>query len=215
MGQINNKRIIILIICLTFSFIIVSYKPSSNVVAKKIKLNNAITNYPSWRSLANIPLDKPIIDALLLDDYINMKFTNKKSIISLYIGYYYSTKKVGAAHDPIVCFPGQGWKISDTKTGKHTLKSGDTISYSMMTGQLGQQKELILYWFQSYDVTNSNTFSQKITLLWKKILQQGEDNAFVRITIPFENQTETQLKETVLNFINEFYPVFSEYVKKG
>ena len=61
-----------------------------------------------------------------------------------------------------------------------------------MQAELRQQKEIILYWFQSYDLANADTLSQKLSLLWKKTAGKKEDNAFVRITVPLEeNSIET------------------------
>ncbi len=112
----------------------------------------------------------------------------------------------------MVCFPGQGWKISDNRTGKLNLKSGDTISYSRMLGQLGEKKELIIYWFQSYDTTNSNTFFQKTSLLLKKLLHQGESNAFVRITISLNDKSIAEQEKVAFDFIESFYPSFVKYI---
>ena len=176
------------------------------------KLASNFGSFEGWNKVGESTIDTPIIDALLLDDYVNQTYTDNEITLSLYIGYYYSAKKIGAAHDPMVCFPGQGWKISDKKTGQITLKSGHRISYSSMIGQLGQNRELITYWFQAYDKTNDNTFSQKVSLFVKKLMNQGEDNAFVRITIPIGSGTIEDCTKKTTAFIESFYPVFLKFV---
>ena len=77
------------------------------------------------------PLGPKIVKALELDDYANQSYSDGKDTISLYIGYYFTAKKVGAAHDPLVCFPGQGWVVSDTQKDKIVLnpKPGNSVSY--------------------------------------------------------------------------------------
>ena len=187
-------------------------QPVSKIEPRKKTLESFISSADGWTKVRSNIIDQPIINALYLDDYINQTYTDNEDMISLYIGYYYSAKKIGAAHDPMVCFPGQGWKISDRKTGQITLKSGHHISYSMMIGQLGQERELITYWFQSYDKTNDNTFSQKVSLLLKKMMNKGEDNAFVRITIPIGSKSIDYYNEKTFDFINSFYPLFIKFI---
>ena len=192
-------------------------KPSSIAVEKNISLKQALADIHGWGNNGFSPFDQKIVDALELDDYANQSYTNGTDLVSLYIGYYLTTKKVGAAHDPLVCFPGQGWVLSDKQTGELILnpKTNKSISYSSMVAQRGQQKELIIYWFQSYDQTNPDTFSQKITLLWEKNINHREDNAFVRITIPIGEKSISESQEIIFKFIKDFYPVFLEYVKNG
>ena len=217
MGQTSSTKIIILAIFLVLTGILLHWKPASKVAKKEKSLSQALINIPGWENKGFTELDPKIVEALKLDDYVNHNFTDGEENISLYIGYYFTSKKVGAAHDPLVCFPGQGWKVSGLRTGDYTLDSlnSGTLSYSTMTAQLGMQKELILYWYQSFDRTNSGTFSQKITLLWKKILGQGEDNAFVRITIPLRDRAVRENQEAIFKFVRAFYPVFLDFVKEG
>jgi EpsI family protein len=163
------------------------------------------------------PLGPKIVEALELDDYANQNYSNGNDTISLYIGYYFTAKKIGVAHDPLVCFPGQGWVVSDKKKDKIVLnpKPGDSISYSSMIVHRGLQKELIIYWLQSYDKANPDTFSQKITYLYQKIFQHREDNAFVRVSTPMVEKSLSECQETIHKFIRAFYPIFLNYVRQG
>ena len=81
-----------------------------------------------------------------------------------------------------------------------------------MIAQRGQQKELIIYWFQSYDQTNLDTLSQKISSLWGKILNNREDNAFVRITVSIGDRPVEECKEVAFRFIRAFYPTFLNHI---
>ena len=215
MGQISHRKIIILALCLVITSIFIYLKPSSIAVEKNISLKQALADIHGWENNGFSPFDQKIVDALELDDYANQSYTKGQDIVSLYIGYYLTTKKVGAAHDPMVCFPGQGWVLSDKKSGKLILnqETDNSLSYSSMIAQRGQQKELIIYWFQSYDQTNPDTLSQKISSLWGKIFNNREDNAFVRITTPIGQKSISESQEIAFTFIKDFYPVFLKYVR--
>ena len=210
-------KLVILIICFALTSVVIYRNPSSKAVEKKIPLTQALSDINGWVMRGYTPLDPKIVEALELDDYANPTFSDGKNTISLYIGYYFTAKKVGSAHDPLVCFPGQGWVVSDTQKDKIVLnpKPGDSISYSSMIAHRGLQKELIIYWFQSYDKTNPGTFSQKITSLYQKVFHRREDNAFVRISAPVGKKSLSECHEAIFKFIRSFYPVFLNYVKQG
>lgn len=217
MGQISQKRVIVLVACFLATAILVYLKPESKASIKSSQLIDTLSGIKGWQNRGFIPFDNKIIETLKLDDYVNLRYSDSKDIVSLYVGYYLSTKKVGAAHDPTVCFPGQGWILSEKSTGTLELATdpGTAIAYSMMIAELEQQKELLVYWFQSYDQTMPGTFGQKLSLFWKKLLGQGEDNAFVRITVPIGDQPIEEYRDTAFRFIQAFYPVFLEFVTKG
>ena len=214
---IKAYKLVILIICFALTSILIYRAPSSKAVKKELPLAQALVNIKDWTVSGYTPLDPKIVEALELDDYANQNYSNGNNTISLYIGYYFTTKKVGAAHDPLVCFPGQGWVVSDTQKNKIVLnpKAGDFVSYSSMIAHRGLQKELIIYWFQSYDKTNPDTFSQKITSLYQKVIRHREDNAFVRISAPVGDKSLAECREAIFKFIQSFYPVFLGYVKQG
>jgi len=210
-------KLIILILCFVLTSFLIYRTPTSKGVNKQMPLSQALIDITGWTMSGYMPLNPKIVEALKLDDYVNKYYSDGNITISLYIGYYFTTKKVGAAHDPLVCFPGQGWVVSDTQKNKIVLnpKTRYSVSYSSMVAQLGLQKELIVYWFQSYDKTNSDTFSQKITSLYQKIFHHREDNAFVRISVPFGEKSLAECRKAIFEFIQSFYPVFLDYIKQG
>jgi len=212
---VKLHKIAILIICFALTSILIYLRPSSKAVEKRVPLNQVLSDLEGWRSSGFIELDPRIVKSLELDDYINQSYSNGKDTVSLYIGYYLTSKKVGAAHDPLVCFPGQGWLVSDTQKGKIGLnpEPGGSMSYSSMIVHRRSQKELIVYWFQSYDKTNPDTLSQKINSLWGKLSQGREDNALVRISTPVGEKSLSECRETIFEFISSFYPVFLDYIK--
>ncbi len=214
---VKPYKIIILIICFALTSIFIYQTPTSTPVEKQVLLSQALIDINGWTMSRYTPLGPEIVKALELDHYANQNYSNGNDTISLYIGYYLTNKKIGAAHDPLVCFPGQGWVVSDRQKGKIVLNSKlwESISYSFMIAQRGLQKELIIYWFQSYDKTYPDTFSQKIASLWKKLLNQREDNAFVRVSIPMGKKSMSESRETTFKFIRAFYPVFLGFVKNG
>ena len=213
MGQSSLRKIIILTLCFVLTSVFVYWKAPSIAAEKQIPLRQVLASINGWNSNGFSPFDQKIVDALELDDYANQSYTKGQDIVSLYIGYYLTTKKVGAAHSPLVCFPGQGWIISDAE--KKIIKAGkNNINCISMVITKGKRKELILYWFQAYDKTTPGTLLQKIYTLWAKFRYNREDNAFVRVSVAIENQLKDKAFNNGEKFIKSFYPHFLQYVKE-
>lgn len=184
---------------------------------KPIPLTQALSSLEGWTAGDHVPLDSKTIAALELDDYVNQSYFNGNERVFLYIGYYLTASKVGAAHDPLVCFSGQGWVVKDRQKGKLLLTGNpaDSIFYTTMTVERGGERQVMVYWFQSYDQASPDTFSQKITSLWKRFANQAQDNAIVRISIPVGEKSLSESRQTALAFAQSFYPLFLNYVKEG
>ena len=214
MGKISDIKIILLVICLGLTSIFIYWQPESKAAKKQSTLAQTLAEIRGWHNNGLVELDQEIVQWLELDDYINHNFSNGRETVSLYIGYYLTSKKVGAAHSPLVCFPGQGWYLSDSEN--KTLKIGEEkINLKKMTASIGPRKELLIYWFQAFDRTSPGTFGQKLNTLWSKFKNGREDNAFVRVTVPMDGISSEEAYSTGENFIKLFYPLFLKYIKES
>ena len=213
--ETSNYRLVILTICFFVTGVVANgIKPECKTLYKNQKLKQALAKIPGWTVVSFDPLDKRIIKTLKLDDYINVTYTDGKDNVSLYIGYYFSNKKLGAAHDPMVCFPGQGWTVLGNEKGKIEVdhSSSSAVKYSSMIVSKGNRKELVIYWFQSYDSSSPDTFSQKVHAFFNNFSRHAHGNAFVRVTVSLENTSLGQAQKISEKFIKAFYPVFLAYI---
>lgn len=212
MGSFSNLKIIIVSLCFLLTGLLVFHQPETGKTEKGCQLATAVNTISGWALLSDSPFATDIVASLDLDAYINRTYTNNGRKVSLYIGYYRSKKKVGAAHSPLVCFPGQGWKLSGGED--KTISAGQNrIDVRMMTASIGSRKELVVYWFQAYDRNFSGTFYQKIYMLWAKLKYSREDNAFVRITVPLNGISAEQGYSLAESFVKSFYPKFLSCIK--
>ncbi len=214
MGLFSRIRgAIIIIVCLLVTAIAINLNRVPAIQQRNTTLaDTVLATMNIWVNQGNIPLSEDIVTALELDDYLNNFLANGKDNISLYVGYYLSQKKIGAAHSPLVCFAGQGWGMSDFEN--FSLQFGsDSINLSSMLITKNGEKQLVLYWFQAFDKTSPGTFMQKINLLQSKLFDSREDNAFVRVIIPYgEDKSLLEAKNVGTQFIEYFYPIFKNYI---
>lgn len=218
MRAISPVRLILLsALLLITAYLINSHSGKHVEISDKEPLRQCFAKVGSGDFAHDFPMDVSIVEALKLDDYLFKSYPRDKGQVSLYIGYYRSAKKVGAAHDPLVCFTGQGWQIKNRESGKYTLTRDPTlkISYATMIAERQEDRELVVYWFQSNGKAEATTQSQKISMLLDKFSGKSEDNAFVRITAPVKDETPEVVRKRIFDFIEDFYPEFYRYVTKS
>jgi EpsI family protein len=211
MEQPSLRKLSAVLVLFALTGVLVYVMPVSHAVAKKVPLREAFSGIRDWRNERFFSLGKEITDALNLDDYLYAAYSRGKDEASLYVGYYGSTEKVGAAHDPLVCLLGQGWTITESVRDVLLLKDGEHINCNRMVVERDETKELIVYWFQSYRSTCSSTVSQKIVSFWNKFCSNREDNAFIWISVPVRD-SKSSASQTVNDFVESFYPAFIEFV---
>lgn len=209
------KRLIVtavIAILLFFTSFLTNRDFENRSIGKKIKLSNIVHNIDDWSFIDYIPLDVAIQNELKLDDFLYARFHKDRYIVSLYVGYYFNHSNIGAAHDPLVCFPGQGWVLTEKGRGTAQVPGfGESIEYSTMKATRGSQKEQLLYWFQVADGAVADTVQQKIESVKYKFQGKSGQNAFVRITCPVQEEQGDCLA-SLREFAVDFYPYFQRYI---
>ena len=186
-------------------------KPDSYGVEKTQRLSEVFTPSKGWQPGPSIPLDYEIVKELKLDDYVNQNFSRDIDSAFLYIGYYLTSKNVGAAHSPLVCFPGQGWLLIDLEEKQISTEVGH-INLASVIASTPEEQLLLIYWFQAFEQTSPGTLIQKLNLMRTRLVDRREDNAFVRITVPLKDRTRNQAFTLGADFIKAFYPAFLNYI---
>lgn len=218
MRAIKTSRLIILSVLLSLTAFALSGRFERGVQAKdKTPLGVAFQSVGGWRCVKDFPMEEKIVKALDLDDFLFKSYQRDRGEVNLYVGYYRSAKKVGAAHDPLVCFQGQGWSVGERAAGTYRLPSRPdvAISYSSMVAERQGEKEIIVYWFQVNDKATAKTQSQKLAMVLDKISGQGEENAFVRLSAPAGSESPDEVRKRIFRFIDDFYPEFLRYLRQA
>lgn len=216
MRALKPARLIILSVLLILAALGANSATRKAPPGAKEPLAGAFGDIGSWQCTQRLAMDQKVVKALDLDDFLFQAYQRDRGELSLYVGYYRSAKKVGAAHDPLVCFQGQGWTIGQRDSGSYRLTSHPqyTVSYSSMVAELQGEKQVIVYWFQVNDKATANTHSQKLAMLMDRISGRREDNAFVRLSAPVGAGTPEAARQRIFRFIDDFYPQFVRYVRQ-
>ena len=214
----NHRIMLLILLLLTAAGVDHALRSRPISVSKnRPMLEQTFHDVQTWTGIASLPIDEGIINELKLDDYLFRTYSYNTIPITLYIGYYQTAAKVGAAHDPLVCFQGQGWKITNRGKGQYRIAKAQEliIDYATIETERENDRELIVYWFQTADGTSSNTLSQKFKIIWQRLTGGNEINAFVRINAPIVEASKTDTRQMIFSFIDQFYPQFQNYITES
>ncbi len=132
-------------------------------------------------------LDGIYTDALKLDDYLLADYNGPSGeAANLYIAYYNSQRKGEAVHSPRSCLPGGGWQMRDfdQRVLPNVSIDGRPLRINRTVIEMGNQRQLVYYWFQQRGRVLTNEFAVKWYLFLDALALHRTDGAMVRLITP-------------------------------
>jgi EpsI family protein len=138
-----------------------------------------------WQGKGN-RIEQIYLNDLKLDDYVIADFTAPGKLpINFYVAYYASQKKGQSAHSPRTCMPGGGWEINSlTQHEIDGLTPAGKLRVNRSLIQLGDNRQLVYYWFQQRGRNLTNEYMVKSYIFWDALTRNRTDGALVRLTMP-------------------------------
>ncbi len=170
-------------------------------------------NYQGWRMTNETRFDQRILDVLKPTDYVSRAYRSPDGKnVTLYVGYHSGGKESGPIHSPKHCLPGSGWGQLTIEKTEVSVTDG-VVPLVKSVYQHGDRKELFLYWFQVKGKSITSEYALKFTEIANSIFFNRKDSAFIRISVPFE---EDEAKAFALgsSFIRSFYPFIQSFLPK-
>jgi EpsI family protein len=130
------------------------------------------------------------LQAVGVDDYLMRSYEVSETEASghlpftLYVGYYAQQMQGRTIHSPKNCLPGAGWEALTSETAVVPLASGAAATVNQYILQRGDDRALVLYWYQGRGRVAWNEYTVKFDLLKDAALRQRSDEALVRIVVP-------------------------------
>lgn len=197
-------------------------------IAASFIMPRAVETFPARASFEQFPmqlgdwsghrssLDGIYSDALKLDDYVLADYLDQSGdVINLYIAYYSSQRKGEAAHSPRSCLPGGGWQMRDF--GQVDLPdismNGRPLHVNRTVIEMGNQRQLVYYWFQQRGRVITNEFAVKWFLFWDALTEHRTDGAMVRVISPVSSTMPlASADRRITDLISRMAPDLVRYV---
>ena len=124
---------------------------------------------------------RPALDAAATDSLTES--------FSVYVGYYDSQTQGKTIHSPKNCLPGSGWEALQSR--RVLLQTPDgAIPANRYLLQRGDQKALVVYWYQGRGRVEASEYAVKAQLLRDAALRGRTEEALVRIVVPITSDEE-------------------------
>ncbi len=170
-----------------------------------VSFPDAIENWNGRRD----NLETIYLDALKLDDYIISDYQNDDGDrVNFYVAWYDSQKAGTSAHSPRSCIPGGGWKIQGID---RVDVGGQVVNRTRI--QMGDNKQLVYYWFQQRGRVIASEYMVKWYLFWDSLTRNRSDGALVRYTTALgPNESWEEGDERIKGLIGIIGDGLSDYV---
>jgi exosortase D (VPLPA-CTERM-specific) len=161
-------------------------------------------------------IEGQILDELKLDDYVLADYVRPGDLpVNFYVAYYASQRSGQAAHSPSSCLPGAGWRISEfgTRGIPGIRRAGEPLNVNRAVIQLGEQRQLVYYWFQQRGRDITNEYAVKWFLLWDSLRMNRTDGALVRLVTPLRKGEPIEAADRrLMDFALDAAPRLSGYI---
>ena len=130
-------------------------------------------------------MDESVYQGLNADENVFRNYySSSQGALNLYIGYYGTMRGGRANHLPQFCYTGQGWAIERwDKASIEMDPAMGPVDVQKMVVTKGSDRQLVLFWFQSFDQkVMSSGLELNLRKLKNRLLYNRSDGAFVRLS---------------------------------
>jgi EpsI family protein len=115
-------------------------------------------------------------------------------------------------HSPKNCMPGAGW--TQLSSDNYAIDAGlaAPIVVNRYVIVHGQERELVLYWYQSRDRVVAEEFKAKYWVVADAIRLNRTDTALVRVIVNIVNNDEAAATRIGSDFVRSFFETVRQYL---
>jgi EpsI family protein len=210
MKLLNNKYARILTILLLLEgtvFYAVAFR------AENVPLVGALSAFPKqfggWRMVQDVKIEPEIQEILQADDLLNRSYLNPAGNTGVYLFIaYFKTQRAGQApHSPKNCLPGSGWEpIESGPIAIDVPGRSEPIRSNRYVVAHGEEKSVVLYWYQSHNRIIASEFAAKFWLVADSIKYHRSDSSLVKVVVPVSNGDTDAATRIAVDFVQTIFP---------
>ena len=162
-----------------------------------------------------VAMENIYLDTLKLDDYQIADYARGNDVINFYVAWYDSQRGGQSAHSPRTCLPGGGWQMTELRQVPLAgLAWGSTpLTVNRALIQMGQQRQLVYYWFQQRGRVLTNEYAVKWYMFWDALTRKRTDGALIRVITPLKAGESLESGDRRLTeFLSTAVPQLKSYV---
>lgn len=185
---------------------------------EKVVAANPLASFPEqiqdWRMTRDTPIEPEIQELLKADDTLNRAYVDQASRVelNLFVAYFKTQRTGQSPHSPKNCLPGSGWEPSATGFLDIPLAGEPRpIRINRYVVSHGDQKSVVLYWYQSPRRIIASEYAAKFWLVMDSIRYHRSDTALVRVSVPVWQNDDAATRLGVA-FVENMFPLLKRYL---
>ena len=188
---------------------------------EKIPAYRSLDQFPKvlgdWKMVQQGVMEPEVKEVLRADDYITRFYQSNKTgkYANLFVAFFKSQRAGQAPHSPKNCLPGSGWIWTVSDTIPVTVPTRDQpLVVNRYMIQKGDQKSLVLYWYQSRDRVVASEYMAKVYVVADALRYNRTDTSLVRVVVPVDAKDEQRATATGIQFVQAFFGTLSQFLPK-
>ena len=168
----------------------------------------------NWKMAQQGVMEPEVKEVLRADDYITRIYANreKRQIADLFVAFFKSQRYGQAPHSPKNCLPGSGWIWNVNDQIPVEVGRAQPIVVNRYAIQKGDQKSLVLYWYQSRDRVVASEYMAKVYVVRDALRYNRTDTALVRVTVPVANGDNETATRAAIDFVQSFFGPLGQFL---
>jgi EpsI family protein len=177
-------------------------------------LHNLPRQLQGWKNTGDQPMDPAAEAWLKPDEYIIRDYVDEQhsAKVELFVAYFKSLQNTYGPHSPSVCLPAAGWLVTSYRVANIPVPGRpEGIPANQYTMEKGNQRMLVLYWYQNDRDIWAQEFHAKLRLLPDLLRYHRSDVSLVRLIVnPLQGlQVDNELN-SCFRFTRDLYPPLAE-----
>jgi len=171
------------------------------------------TQLSDWNMSNESPIEPEVRDLLRADDTLNRTYQSPDGTsANLFIAFFKSQRASVAPHSPKVCLPGSGWIPTESSTLDIPIAGrSEPIQVNRYVVSKGEDRSLILYWYQTPNRVIANEFRAKFYTIVDGLRYHRSDTSLVRVIVPI-GSSEDDAEKHAVRFIQGFFNPVREFL---
>jgi EpsI family protein len=184
------------------------------IVPASRSLGEVPHNFGSWNMVQESFMDKETEEVLKADDTVNRVYRDGSTgrDASLFVAAFRTQRNGKTPHSPKNCLPGAGWTQLSSENYPIQLESGAPIVVNRYIIVHGQEREMVLYWYQARNRVVADEFKAKFWVVVDAMRLNRTDTALVRVIVPIVNNDEDLATKTGTDFVRAFFSTVRQYL---
>ena len=165
-----------------------------------------------WQLKQDVKIEREVLDILKADDTLNRVYINPAQTAAgyLFIALFKTQRYGQTPHSPKNCLPGSGWEpLESAPVSIPIAGRAEPIVSNRYVVARGDEKSVVLYWYQSRNRIIASEYSAKFWLIMDSIRYHRSDSALVKIVVPVSNGDTDAATRIALEFAEAMFPTIS------